>query len=86
MIDQIIGKDLPSTLTGNISGNPISLASQVPNNAPMNPKAIETRMPPRPLPAMACPKAPHTPAINNKINNANQELNRRRKQQTVNLP
>ena len=69
IIDQTIGKGLPPILTAKSSGKPIAPASQLPNSAPMKPKAIETRQPPRLYPAIACPTAPQRPATNNKINN-----------------
>src|SRR5579872_3473143 len=41
------GKDWPSNEMTRMLGRPRTLASQEPRRAPMNPRAIETRQPPR---------------------------------------
>ena len=53
MIDQRMGKLLPPTLTVKSSGKPSRRASHSPTRAPMKPKAMETRQPPRDTPVMA---------------------------------
>src|SRR5215470_13795200 len=54
-------------LTRKISGRPSQPATNVPNNAPMNPSAIEAKHPPRSYPTIDCPIAPHIPATNSNI-------------------
>ena len=50
------------------------LASQVPMRAPMNPRAIETRHPPRELPPMAWPTDPQIPAITSRRRNSSKVI------------
>jgi len=47
----------------NTNGKPKIPASHLPKSAPINPRAIETRQPPREEPAIACPIEPHIDAI-----------------------
>src|SRR5215475_1765196 len=54
-------------LTRKISGRPSQPATNVPNNAPINPSAIEAKHPPRSYPTIDCPIAPHIPATNSNI-------------------
>lgn len=53
MIDQTIGKSVVPIRIEKSSGNPIWRASHIPNTAPMNPSAIETKQPPREKPLIA---------------------------------
>ena len=53
MIDQIIGKLVLPIRIEKSSGNPIWRANHIPNTAPTNPSAIETKQPPREKPPIA---------------------------------
>src|SRR5262245_46906174 len=66
-IDQTMGNRSPPMLTAKSSGKPIAPASQLPSKAPIKPRAMDTRQPPRLYPAIACPTEPQIPATSNKI-------------------
>lgn len=63
MIDHTIGNVVVPIWTANISGRCRARAIHIPNRAPTNPRAIDTRQPPREYPLIACPSDPQMPAI-----------------------
>src|SRR5437867_1052681 len=74
MIDQTIGKLVESKLITNNSGRPITRESQVPKSAPMKPRAMDTRKPPREKPLMACPTDPQMPATRSNRRNSSRVM------------